>query len=77
MLPDAQGTGVGSVLHDEALAANRALGAELCRLWVLDENQAARRFYERRGWYADGRTRRTPFPPQPLTLGYTLELARS
>ena len=77
VLPDAQGAGVGSALHEEAVTANRRGGAPCCRLWVLEANEPARRFYERRGWYADGRTRRTPFPPEPLVLGYTLELART
>jgi hypothetical protein len=34
----------------------------------------ARRFYERRGWHADGSERGVPFPPHPLDVGYTKEL---
>jgi diamine N-acetyltransferase len=41
---------------------------------VLEENQRARRFYERRGWRLDGRRTRTPFPPHPPMVGYTLTL---
>jgi len=40
---------------------------------VLEENARARRFYERRGWQENGRTRVVPFPPNPLDVGYTLD----
>jgi GNAT superfamily N-acetyltransferase len=74
VLPDAQGTGVGSALHDAALAAQPALGASVCRLWVLTENHAARAFYEHRGWRKDGRRRTAQYPPYPEEVGYTIEL---
>ncbi|HLV58951.1 MAG TPA: N-acetyltransferase, partial [Natronosporangium sp.] len=32
----------------------RAQGLETVRLWVLEENAPARRFYERYGYVADG-----------------------
>ena len=75
VLPAAQGTGIGSALHDEAVASQRGLGEPRFSLWVLAENHQARRFYERRGWRADGRTREVPFPPHPTALAYTLELS--
>jgi GNAT superfamily N-acetyltransferase len=74
VLPDAQGAGVGSALHDAALAAQPVLGARVCHLWVLAENHAARTFYEHRGWRPDGRERTAAFPPHPRELGYTIEL---
>lgn len=40
----------------------------------LVENERGRRFNERRGWKADGRTRDAQFPPYPVALGYTLTL---
>ena len=41
------------------------------RLWVLEENHRARRFYEKRGWRLNGETRVVPYPPNPLDVGYT------
>jgi GNAT superfamily N-acetyltransferase len=74
VLPDAHGQGVGSALHDAALAAQRALGARVCRLWVLTENRPARAFYEHRGWHPDDRRRTARYPPHPEEVGYTIEL---
>jgi GNAT superfamily N-acetyltransferase len=74
VLPDAQGAGVGSALHDAALAAQPALGASVCRLWVLAQNHEARAFYEHRGWRQDGRRRGASFPPYPEEVGYTIEV---
>jgi GNAT superfamily N-acetyltransferase len=74
--PEAWGSGVASELHDRAVEAIRAAGHERARLWVLEENRRARRFYERHGWYADGTSRVVEFPPNPLDLGYALDLSR-
>ena len=74
VLPDAQGTGVGSALHDAVLDRQQAAGDTICRLWVLEANQLARAFYERRGWRADGDTRRTNQPPRPPALRYAIRL---
>jgi ribosomal protein S18 acetylase RimI-like enzyme len=46
VLPEHQGKGIGSRLLDAAGSA--------ARLWVLKENADARRFYESRGWCAEG-----------------------
>jgi GNAT superfamily N-acetyltransferase len=70
----AWGTGVGEELHAAALDALRELGASSASLWCLAENARARRFYEGRGWRADGRERVVPFPPFPLDVGYSIEL---
>jgi GNAT superfamily N-acetyltransferase len=75
--PDVQGSGIGSALHDLALAAQADLGAAACRLWVLEENQVARSFYERRGWSADGRLRAAHFAPYPRELGYSIDVKPS
>ena len=72
--PEAWGTGVAAELHDRAVEALRANGVERARLWVLEHNDRARRFYERRGWAADGTSRVVEFPPHPLDLGYALQL---
>jgi GNAT superfamily N-acetyltransferase len=71
VLPEHQGSGVGSSLHDHALERLRALGADEVKLWTLEENHAARRFYERRGWTLNGETRTVEFPPYPLDVGYS------
>jgi GNAT superfamily N-acetyltransferase len=51
--PSRVGTGVGKLLMTDALPhlGDRAV------LWVLEENDRARRFYERGGWAFDGTTR--------------------
>ena len=72
--PDAWGRGIGRVLHDRALARVRELGCHRCHLWVLEHNARARRFYERLGWRESGRTCVVPFPPNPLDVGYTIDL---
>jgi len=74
VLPEAWGSGIADRLHDAGVTALRAAGVERARLWVLEENHRARRFYERRGWTADGTTRVVPFPPSPIDLGYALDL---
>jgi GNAT superfamily N-acetyltransferase len=74
VVPARWGTGVAPALHDAALEAVRALGSCECRLWVLEENVRARRFYERRGWRENDETRVVPFPPNPIDVGYTLVL---
>ena len=73
VVPEQWGTGVADVLHARALEIVRGLGSESCHLWVLEDNTRARRFYERRGWRGNGRTRVVPFPPNPLDVGYTLD----
>lgn len=52
--PDHQGHGVGKALMDAAVARLREGGFGEARLWVLEENAPARRFYERYGFTADG-----------------------
>jgi len=52
--PDQWGGGVGSALTSAVRAALRTQGYEHVTLWVLDTNDAARRFYEHRGWRRDG-----------------------
>jgi GNAT superfamily N-acetyltransferase len=73
VLPEDWSNGVGSRLHRDAVEGLRELGPE-ARLWVLEQNVRARRFYERRGWVLDGTERVVPFPPHPLDVGYTLSL---
>jgi len=74
VVPAEWGNGVAGQLHDEALKGLVAAGATNARLWVLEHNARARRFYERRGWRLDGSERVVPFPPHPLDVGYTKDL---
>jgi len=73
VVPELWGSGLAGSLHDRALELVRDFGSASCRLWVLEDNVRARRFYERRGWRENGRTRIVPFPPNPLDVGYTLD----
>jgi len=68
------GHGVGRALHDEVLDRLRAGGSLRCHLWVLEANDRARQFYERLGWRENGDTRVVPFSPNPIDVGYTIEL---
>lgn len=52
--PDRIGTGTGRALLAELTARARAAGYPYMALWVLRENTAARRFYERAGFRPDG-----------------------
>lgn len=52
--PTAWGTGLGSALLEATVNALRALSFSKATLWVIEANERARRFYEARGWYADG-----------------------
>jgi GNAT superfamily N-acetyltransferase len=74
VVPSRWGEGVGLRLHDHALTWIRDFGCKSCRLWVLEQNMCARRFYEKRGWRLNGDTRIVPFPPYPTDVGYTIEL---
>jgi GntR family transcriptional regulator, nutrient-sensing system regulator len=46
--------GIGRRLLDEALRRFAAAGDTTATLWVVTDNEPARRFYERLGWVADG-----------------------
>lgn len=74
VLPSNQGSGVGSALHDLAVERLGAHGIAEARLWTLEENWSARRFYERRGWTLTDETRVVPFPPKPLDVQYAKDL---
>jgi GNAT superfamily N-acetyltransferase len=73
VVPDEWGRGAGNALHDEAVRLLRAKEAD-ARLWVLEANERARGFYERRGWVFDDERRPSDFPPYPPALRYALDL---
>jgi GNAT superfamily N-acetyltransferase len=59
--PDWWGRGVGGALYETALAVLKADGYREAGLWVLENNEHARAFYERRGWtLVPGRTLEWP-----------------
>lgn len=74
VVPAKWGRGAGAALHDEAVALLRSGGASIAQVWVLEENERARRFYETRGWRDDGGRSRSEFPPHPVELRYALGL---
>jgi RimJ/RimL family protein N-acetyltransferase len=69
VVPERWGTDVASALHDAALAALPDCAET--KLWVLEENHRARRFYEKHGWRPNGATRVVEYPPNPLDVGYS------
>jgi GNAT superfamily N-acetyltransferase len=73
--PGDWGTGLADRLYEQALNVARASGSKTWHLWVLEDNPRARRFYERHGWRTDGNRTRSPYPPHPAEVGYTLTLA--
>lgn len=52
--PDRWRQGFGSALLKEATNRLREFGHSVALLWVVRENDRARRFYERYGWTPDG-----------------------
>lgn len=69
VLPEHWGTGAARELHEAAIAEQPDC-AEL-KLWVLEDNARARRFYERAGWRRNGETRVVEYPPHPIDVGYS------
>jgi GNAT superfamily N-acetyltransferase len=69
VVPECWGSGVAATLHEAALAA---LDCTEVKLWVLEDNARARRFYEKHGWRPNGETRVVEYPPHPLDVGYSL-----
>ena len=74
VLPTHWRTGIGTALHDHALERLRARGQVRAKLWTLEENWNARRYYEKRDWTLTGETRAVPFPPNPIDVQYEKEI---
>ena len=74
--PEEKGKGYGSVLMEEVLRRLKADGFPSCYVYVLRENDGARRFYSRHGFSWDGTHEEIPFPPDALCidLRYTRKL---
>ena len=54
LLPEYQGKGIGTALFQKAVHSLQNCGYTNLYLWVLEENHAARRFYEKMGWKPNG-----------------------
>jgi len=73
--PELVGTGVGRELMANALEQLEEIGGERAVLWVLEENERARRFYDRGGWKPDGATRVEAVNGEPVPqLRYSRDL---
>ncbi|MAE93545.1 MAG: GNAT family N-acetyltransferase [Deltaproteobacteria bacterium] len=59
-LPAVVGGGIGHSLFSRMLARARQRGSDSLTLWVLEENQCARRFYEGSGMRSDGARQTRP-----------------
>lgn len=57
--PGLHGRGIGGALLDGVVADLQAAGFGQATLWVILDNNVARRFYEGNGWRPDGETKRT------------------
>ena len=74
--PAWRGGGYGGVLFEEAVRRLKAAGFPRAYVFVLRENEKARRFYERHGFAWDGTHQDIPFPPDTICvdLRYCKEL---
>lgn len=74
--PNHTGKGFGALLMKEVLHHLKVDGFDHCYVLVLDENQGARRFYNRCGFTWDGTHVDIPFPHDVICkdLRYTLAL---
>ncbi len=64
--PDRERRGIGGALIRHAEDGMRQMGARSAILWVLEENQPARRFYEASGWMRDGSVKEDEVWGQPV-----------
>ncbi|MDO8611028.1 MAG: GNAT family N-acetyltransferase [bacterium] len=51
------GQGVGSKIMNHVINSLKRGGYKKATLWVLETNTIARRFYEKRGWVVEGKTK--------------------
>lgn len=54
---DYMGKGIGSALHKKCIDYLKELGFTKAILWVMTSNEKTRRWYERKGWKEDGKTK--------------------
>ncbi len=68
VLPETQGMGVGSLLHDELLAGSSHLKILHSELWAVPGNLQAQRFYIDRGWVPTPEHKSVPTPAGSFLL---------
>lgn len=75
-MPGETGKGYGALLMDRALSQLRSDGFSNAYVFVLRENEGARRFYAAHGFQWDGSHQDIPFPPDTVCvdLRYTKAL---
>lgn len=74
-LPQYMGKGFGTLLMQAALAELKKMGYQSCCLWVLEENERARHFYEKMGFGPDGTYMEQEIEGKSLReMRYVLEL---
>lgn len=66
--PHLQGQGIGSILLNRAEAGLAELGFKHFALWVLADNEPARKFYEAHGWQKSGQSRKQSILGQDVKL---------
>ena len=65
--PDHWGTGAGYALMGATFDLFRSGSIQTAYLWVLEENELARRFYERQGWGCNDITQQDPIGDTEVT----------
>jgi GNAT superfamily N-acetyltransferase len=66
--------GIGSRLLTAAVRRIASRGERTAHLWVMRDNEPARRFYQHHGWRPSIRTKRSSYPPHPQILEYVIDL---
>lgn len=66
--PTERGKGYGGLLFEEALRRLKAAGYQNAFVFVLRENEKARRFYSAHGFSWDGTHTDIPFPPNTVCV---------
>lgn len=72
--PAMWGAGIGTALHEAAMADLTSGSFPAATLWVLEGNLRARRWYERLGWTQTGRRKPTYEPAQIYDTQYRRDL---
>jgi GNAT superfamily N-acetyltransferase len=74
--PDLWGSGLADELMVEVLRVLRADDWSMVRLWVLEQNARARRFYAPHGWTSDGERRTLPMSGSPVEVRMQRSVSR-
>jgi len=74
LLADYWGKGYGKQMMDFAVSALRHAGFREIIVWVLEENNRARRFYEKYGFVYDGTRKEIDIGETLVEIRYTLKI---